>query len=74
MFDLLATCTGREWPISSVRVEKFCATTQFAADRLAETRFVPVVSLPEGLKRTLEFEFLRGGAASADRQVLFESE
>jgi nucleoside-diphosphate-sugar epimerase len=72
LFDLLAACTGREWPISSIRVEKFCANTRFSADRLAETRFVPPVSLPDGLRRTLEFEFLQGDGS--DGQVLFESE
>ena len=74
-FDLLAACTGREWPVSSVRIEKFCATTQFSADRLAEeTGFAPPVSLPDALSRTVEFEFLQGRGNGANGQVLFESE
>jgi nucleoside-diphosphate-sugar epimerase len=72
LFDLLAACSGRDWPISSVRVEKFCATTRFSADRLAEARFVPPVSLSDGLRRTLEFDFLQGQGHGSE--FLFESE
>jgi len=28
-FDLLARLTGKNFPISSIRIKKFCATTQF---------------------------------------------
>ena len=43
------------------------------ADRLAETQFVPPVSLPDALRRTLEFEFLQGKGDGSYGQVLFES-
>jgi hypothetical protein len=73
-FDLLALITGRDLAISSLRVKKFCTTTQFAADRIAELPFVPPVSLPEGLGRTLSFEFGSDAAGTAEDQVVFESE
>ena len=56
--DLLAKFTGGKFPISSVRVKKFCATTQFSAEKFHETGFVPQFSLQEGLERTLDAEFL----------------
>ncbi len=59
-FDALAKLSGRKLPISSVRVQKFCATTQFTAERLQETGFVPPFTLDEGLRRTLVAEFGNG--------------
>jgi GlcNAc-P-P-Und epimerase len=55
--DLAARSTRRSFPISSIRVRKFCATTQFAT-AVEETEFVAPVSLEEGLRRTVQHEFL----------------
>lgn len=57
-FDLLAWVLHKKLAISSVRVKKFCATTQFDASKVATSGFVPPYSLAEGLTRTLEFEFV----------------
>ncbi len=57
-FDALAFVTGKKLAISSVRVKKFCATTQFCADKVLSTGFVPPYTLAQGLSRTLEFEFV----------------
>ena len=57
VFDGLALATGRTLPISSIRVKKFCATTQFETS-VAKTGFVPTVPLKEGLERTVRHEFL----------------
>jgi len=57
-FDAAAWITRRSFPISSIRVRKFCATTQFAT-AIAETGFVAPVSLEEGLRRTVAHEFLQ---------------
>lgn len=57
-FDLLAKLTGKKLAISSVRVKKFCATTQFDASKVGASGFVPPFTLEEGLSRTLEFEFV----------------
>ena len=55
--DLVANITGKSLPISSIRVKKFCATTQFNT-AISQTGFVPPVSLEDGLKRTVTHEFL----------------
>lgn len=57
-FDLLAKLTGKKLTISSVRVKKFCATTEFDATKVHTCGFVPPFTLDEGLARTLEFEFV----------------
>lgn len=57
-FDLLAKLTGKKLAISSVRVKKFCAVTQFDSTKAMSSGFVPPYTLREGLARTLEFEFV----------------
>jgi len=57
-FDLLAKITRKKLTISSVRVKKFCATTQFDATKVQQSGFKAPYSLKEGLRRTLEFEFI----------------
>lgn len=57
-FDLLAFLTRKKLTISSVRVKKFCATTEFNATKVQKTGFKPPYTLGEGLARTLEFEFI----------------
>jgi len=67
--DVLAKVTGKNLPVSSIRVKKFLGTTQFASS-ISETQFVPPVSLEEGLARTLRYEFLED---NSDKQT-FETE
>ncbi len=57
-FDLLAKITGKNLTVSSVRVKKFCATTEFNADKVLNSGFKATYTLGEGLARTLEFEFI----------------
>ena len=57
-FDLLAKITGKKLAISSVRVKKFCATTEFNAKKAHSCGFKAPYTLGEGLARTLEFEFI----------------
>ncbi|MCM1368814.1 MAG: NAD-dependent epimerase/dehydratase family protein [Candidatus Amulumruptor caecigallinarius] len=57
-FDLLAKITGKKLAISSVRVKKFCATTEFDSTKAHNSGFIPPYTLREGLARTLEFEFV----------------
>lgn len=66
-FDGLALFTGRKFPISRIRVRKFCATTQFAS-AAAASGFVAPCTLREGLQRTLAFEFL---ADRADGPIFY---
>ena len=57
-FDILAKITGKKFAVSSVRVKKFCAVTQFDSSKAMSSGFVPPYTLQEGLARTLEFEFV----------------
>lgn len=56
-FDLLAWIIRRPLPISSIRVKKFMATTQFSS-AASETGFEAPYTLAEGLEKTLRYEFL----------------
>lgn len=69
-FDLLAKLTGKKLSISSVRVKKFCATTEYDATKVQSTGFKAPFSLGEGLARTLEFEFIK----PKTDDVVFKSE
>ena len=53
----------------SLRVKKFCATTQFDATK-AHSVFTAPYTLEEGLNKTLEFEFIN----PKEDDVLFYSE
>ncbi|WP_373240793.1 NAD-dependent epimerase/dehydratase family protein [Kluyvera ascorbata] len=69
-FDLLSKITGKKYAISSVRVQKFCATTQFDATKVHNSGFVAPYTLSEGLDRTLQYEFV-----SSDKDnITFSSE
>ena len=57
VFDIVARVTGKNLPISRVRVEKFCATTVFSAEKLKSTAFTPPKTLAQGLETTIESEF-----------------
>lgn len=57
-FDVIARITRKKFAVSSVRVKKFCAVTQFDSTKAMTSGFVPPYSLQEGLARTLEFEFV----------------
>lgn len=57
-FDALAFITRRKLAISSVRVKKFCSTTQYDSSKALASGFVPPFTLDEAFTRTLEFEFI----------------
>ena len=57
-FDFLSKITGKKFAVSSVRVKKFCAVTQFDSTKAMTSGFKPPYTLQEGLSRTLEFEFV----------------
>ncbi|MDC3179383.1 NAD-dependent epimerase/dehydratase family protein [Flavobacteriales bacterium] len=68
-FDLVSLITRKKFSISSVRVKKFCATTQFNATK-AHSNFKAPYTLKEGLELTLEHEFIN----PKKDEVLFFSE
>lgn len=57
IFDFISVLSGKKFSISSVRVKKFCATTQFDASKVHSV-FKKPYSLEEGLIKTLEHEFI----------------
>lgn len=69
-FDVLAWITRKKLTISSIRVKKFCANTQFDATKVSESNFKAPYSLKEGLARTLEFEFVQ----PRQDDIIFKSE
>ena len=68
-FDLLSFFTNKKFPISSVRVKKFCATTQFNSDK-AHKNFKAPYTLKDGINNTLDFEFIN----STDDDIVYYSE
>lgn len=68
-FDIISLIFRKKTSISSVRVKKFCATTQFNASKV-HTVFNPPFTLEEGLNRTLDNEFVN----SKQDDTLFFSE
>lgn len=69
-FDLLSKITGKKYSISSVRVKKFCATTQFDASKVHSCGFIAPYTLSQGLDRTLKYEFIQ----DEKDNITFESE
>ena len=58
-FDLLAKILRKKLVISSIRVKKFTQDTYFVGKNIKNTNFVPPVPLAEGLKRTIDSEFVK---------------
>ena len=56
-FDLLGKILNKKLVISSVRVKKFCAVTQFDASKTEAMEFKPMFSIEEGLERMFRNEF-----------------
>jgi nucleoside-diphosphate-sugar epimerase len=57
-YDILSKITGKTYPISSIRIKKFCADTAINTDKLQQTGFVPSYTLTQGLSRMIKSEFL----------------
>ena len=68
-FDVLAFVTRKKLAISSVRVKKFVATTQFDANKVHSSGFKAPYTLEEGLDRTLNYEFVQ--ERSEDDEVFY---
>ena len=68
-FDFISVLSGKKFSISSVRVQKFCATTQFDASKVRSV-FKSPYTLEEGLNKTLEHEFIN----KQEDDILFYSE
>jgi len=76
-FDVLSKVTGKKFPVSAVRVKKFCATTQFDATKAhscgspgGTTKWKAPYTLSQGLHNTLHYEFIEKQTDG----ITFESE
>jgi nucleoside-diphosphate-sugar epimerase len=57
-FDLFSRLTGMKFPISKIRITKFCANSVYAT-AVDDTNFTRPFSLEEALKSTVQHEFDR---------------
>jgi nucleoside-diphosphate-sugar epimerase len=67
--DVLARLSGKRFPISAIRVKKFCADSSYST-AISRTDFKAPVSLEQALTRTIRYEFVE----KHDQQQLFYSE
>lgn len=56
-FDLVAKITGKKFPISAIRVKKFCANSVYES-AIDSTGFIPPVPLMDAIEKTVRFEFI----------------
>jgi nucleoside-diphosphate-sugar epimerase len=57
LFDLFAKVLGRKFPISSIRVKKFCVNSIYES-AISQTGFVPPVKLMDAIEKTVRYEFM----------------
>lgn len=55
--DAFSACTGLRFPVSRVRINKFCADTSFTS-RVTDAGFAPPIRLEEALRHTIRTEFV----------------
>jgi GlcNAc-P-P-Und epimerase len=56
-FDLVAKVTDKKFPISAIRVKKFCTNSVYES-AIKSTGFIPPIPLMEAIERTVRFEFI----------------
>ena len=56
--DLISGVSGRNLPISSIRVKKFLSSTEFRSAKHKLDGFRAPFSLQEGIEKTLDYEFI----------------
>lgn len=69
VFDGVSLLTGKRFPISAIRVKKFCANSVYATS-VDSTSFQRPVSIEDALQRTVKYEFVE----QHERRNLFYSE
>lgn len=67
--DICSKFLGKNLPISSIRMKKFMGTTQFDSS-IKESGFKQPIPLPDGLERTLNYEFIEDNSL----KEIFETE
>ena len=66
--DLVAKITGKNLPVSSIRVKKFASPTEFKSAKASLDNFQVPFSLIDGVQRTLQSEFI---APDPEREIFF---
>ena len=56
-FDFVANISGKKFPISAIRVKKFCANSVYES-AIESTGFIPPIPLMEAIEKTVRFEFI----------------
>lgn len=56
-FDCVSKVSGKNYPVSSIRIKKFCADTRISSQKLREVPFTAPYSLKDGLNRMIRNEF-----------------
>jgi GlcNAc-P-P-Und epimerase len=71
--DVLAFVANKKFSISSVRVKKFCATTQFSGKKMLASGYTPQVSILDGLQATLDSISMEGQTNVGNIKVITPS-
>lgn len=66
--DLVAKISGRNLPVSSIRVKKFASSTEFKSSKASLESFQAPFTLSHGVERTLNSEFIN---PDPNREIFF---
>ena len=66
--DLIAKLSGKNLPVSSIRVKKFASSTEFKSAKADLEKFQAPFSLSDGVQRTLQSEFI---SPDPNREIFF---
>lgn len=66
--DLVAKISGRNLPVSSIRVKKFASSTEFESAKASLENFQAPFTLSHGVERTLQSEFI---SPEPNREIFF---
>jgi nucleoside-diphosphate-sugar epimerase len=66
--DLVAKISGRNLPVSSIRVKKFASSTEFKSSKASLESFQAPFTLSHGVERTLKSEFIN---PDPNREIFF---
>ena len=56
--DIVSATTGKNLPVSSIRVKKFTSSTEFKSAKGTLDQFIAPFELHEGIEQTLQSEFI----------------
>ena len=66
--DLVSKLTGKNLPVSSIRIKKFVSTTEFRDAKSSLGGFEAPFQLSDGVRRTLQSEFL---SPNPNREIFY---